>query len=173
VKNSSHFVLLAVATSLALGACAAPPAGPVSPSGAVPVKASDAVLVAQTSFDHCPWNFGSPMTQIIRSRAAWDLLLAQSKERSGVLTQWTPRFEQQIVVVFGVGRKSSSGYSVSFVAPKQNVDNRSASPVMRLPALQKKPAPGEFQAMAVTSPCAVALLNAPANTSVDIVDAAP
>ena len=158
--------LAAAVASLSLLACASPVKG-TKEGGRDAGKASAPTLVQATAFDICPWPMGQAGLQVVSSPLAWERFLAQGKPSPGAVGQWAPRFDAQWVVVYGAGFKPSSGHALRMGVPVWADGGRT----LQLPVTQVSPPAGTLQATVMTSPCAVAWLQAPAAKTLRVVDA--
>jgi hypothetical protein len=150
-----HLLCAAVAASVLTAACGAAS------------KAPEPKLVSTSSFEICPWKFGESGLDVVRDTSGWQQLMSQAKPNAGSIRNWQPNFaEGQRVVVYRLGQKSSAGFAVNYGVPSLN----SAS-TLRLPITQTRPA-GTIQASLLTSPCAVALIQASPATGLEIIDSA-
>lgn len=154
MKTPLNFVLAALLSSILASGCGA--AG----------KTSEPRLLSASSFDICPWKAGESGLDLVRDAAGWQQLLLQAKPGTGDIRNWQPNFKEgQRVIIYRLGQKSSAGFAASYGKPSIGSGN-----TLHLPITQSRPAPGTMQAMVLTSPCTVGLVQPSNATTVEVID---
>jgi hypothetical protein len=159
-------IFTSLSIALLLSGCAAssgssnasspqPPQQAAGPGSAVRSGSASTLVVSNTAFDQCPIKaMGKPLV-IIKTEANWKKSIGDSSKDIGELRNWQPRFNQQLVAVYSVGRKTSLGFKPELVRS----ETAFATGTTDLYLKQKRPAAGTMQAMVMTEPCIIALIN--------------
>jgi hypothetical protein len=131
------------------------PAQQAGPGSAVRSGSASTLVVSNTAFDQCPIKaMGKPLV-IIKTEASWKKSIGDSSKDIGELRNWQPQFNRQLVAVYSVGRKTSLGFKPELVRS----ETAFATGTTDLYLKQKRPAVGTMQAMVMTEPCIIALIN--------------
>lgn len=129
-------------------------------------KSIQPALLQTSSFAICPWKSSDSGLEIVRDTASWQQLLAQPQQNLEELRKWEPRFNNsQRVIIYRMGQKNSAGFSASFGAPSLLPGDQ-----LRLPVALITPAAGSMNAMVLTSPCVVGLVQVSSGTAVELVN---
>lgn len=162
MRPQGAWLLAEALLSCSLMACAGAAGGAGGGAGSV-----SPAVVQSAAFEQCPWRWGEAVLQVAGSRAAWERLLSQGKSSLSPVSHWVPRFEDQWIVVYGAGLKRSSGHSLHMGAPVLTQGRR----VLQVPVTQVSPPVGTLQAMVMTSPCVVGLIQTPPVDRLQVIDA--
>lgn len=122
-------------------------------------------LLQTSSFSICPWKSSDSGLEVVRDATLWQQLLAQ-QQNLGELRKWEPSFKNdQRVIIYRMGQKNSAGFSASFGAPSLLPGDQ-----LRLPVTLTAPAAGSMNAMVLTSPCVVGLVQVSLGTTVQLIN---
>lgn len=173
---SGIFVVAAVMGSGCVNSTSSPAPGAASPVPAAgqiaaatdPAAATrQAVSVAQRAvFTRCPADVGAARLVVFDDRS-WTAHLASAAEPVTDLAGWAPDFSRQSLVLVALGQKSTLGHSIAIGEAMRDDAGH-----VTLPVTRASPAAGAMSAMALSSPCAYALLDTADIERLDVVDAA-
>jgi hypothetical protein len=122
---------------------------------AVRSAAGASLVASSTAFDQCPISSSGKPLVVIKSEATWKKLIANSAKDLGELRKWQPRFGKQLVTVYNVGRKTSLGQKPELMRSETNYSTGTTDLFVK----QTRPAAGSMQAMVMTEPCLIALID--------------
>jgi len=124
-------------------------------------QVTDTKLVIQSVYSSNNCTLNKPVLKTINSQTELNQLLQSMPKQFGMHGMREPEvnfkevnFKKEIMILYGIGQKPSSGYSIELYKSNAELKNKK----LYLPVRIQSPASGSSQAQMMSSPCKVFLL---------------